>query len=366
MQANQLEAAFSMANRLRYVKDIQSEWRPGDRSAANREATLLQQALQIDPSVTPALAVSIKKTCERMAIPPECLSAFVQSNPEPNAHCFSAGTGRCIISFTSGLVDLLDGEEIEFVAGHEIGHFLLGHGTNSTGSDVSPMEVAAQSRAQEISADRVGLLACQSREAAIRATMKTTSGLTSKHLRFDVGTFLSQARKTSLDDLRTDPFASHPSMLIRGRAMMWLTSLSESFPSRSKLPTKSEMAKIDRRVSKDLATYTDKSAIQKVEKAKINLKMWTAAMIVIDDGRLTKQEQKNLIKFLGKRMGEGLVDYIRQLRKGTVRSTVSDRYQVARGELQGLIPSTFDEAFDEIRTTVLANFDSDTTGARVS
>ena len=53
-----------------------------------------------------------------------------------------------------------------------------------------------QERAQELSVDRVGLIACGSVDIAIRALMKTVSGLSSEHLRFDVGTFISQLDKS--------------------------------------------------------------------------------------------------------------------------------------------------------------------------
>ena len=70
--------------------------------------------------------------------------------------------------------------------GHELGHFLLDHHHANVGFTSANPEYFRQRRAQEISVDRLGLLSCGSLDVALRALMKTVSGLTERHLRFDV------------------------------------------------------------------------------------------------------------------------------------------------------------------------------------
>ena len=79
-----------------------------------------------------------------------------------------------------------------------------------------------QSRAQEISVDRVGLVACGDLSVAIRAMMKTVSGLEHRHLRFDAGQFISQVSRLS-QGTSDEVWNSHPSMVVRSRALLWFS-----------------------------------------------------------------------------------------------------------------------------------------------
>src|SRR5687768_6615234 len=83
------------------------------------------------------------------------------------------------VRFSSTLVDILDEEEFCFVVGHELGHFLLRHTAGLHGSTES-LELFMLQRAQEISADRLGMVACGSLDVAIKALKKTISGLNNK------------------------------------------------------------------------------------------------------------------------------------------------------------------------------------------
>ena len=50
----------------------------------------------------------------------------------------------CIIRLSSGLIDILENKEIEFVIGHEIGHFIYGHGLALSSSDSESLEFSIQ------------------------------------------------------------------------------------------------------------------------------------------------------------------------------------------------------------------------------
>lgn len=55
---------------------------------------------------------------------------YVKQDPTPNAMCI--GLDEPIIVVTTGLVELLDEEEMRAVVGHEVGHALSGHSVYRT------------------------------------------------------------------------------------------------------------------------------------------------------------------------------------------------------------------------------------------
>jgi hypothetical protein len=106
------------------------------------------------------------------------------------------GIDKPIVVVTSGLVDLTDLEELQFVLGHELGHVLSGHALYTTmllqlmrlSGTLSWLSVGALglravlaalhewARKAELSSDRAGLLAVQDPAVAQRVHMKLASG----------------------------------------------------------------------------------------------------------------------------------------------------------------------------------------------
>ena len=118
---------------------------------------------------------------------------FISQNPLVNA--MTLGADKPFIVITSGMVDLMDPEEMRFVIGHELGHALSGHAVYRTMlfhllnlvTRIAwlPIVLPAKGiiwaleewyRKSELSCDRAGLLAGQDVEAARRALMKTAGG----------------------------------------------------------------------------------------------------------------------------------------------------------------------------------------------
>jgi Zn-dependent protease with chaperone function len=140
--------------------------------------------------------------------PPEL---FVTQQPLHNA--ISIGMDRPFVMVTTGMLDLLDDDELRFVLGHELGHVLSGHSTYRTmltyllnvskRAAVLPVGllgvralIAALEewyRKSELSGDRAGLLAGQDAQAALRAHMKSAGGARLDQM--DAEAFLDQARE---------------------------------------------------------------------------------------------------------------------------------------------------------------------------
>lgn len=136
---------------------------------------------------------------------------YVTQNPQPNAMCI--GLDEPIIVVTTGLVELLDEEEMRAVVGHEVGHALSGHSVYRTVllfltglavkvawiplGNVAVLAIVTALREwfrkSELSADRAGLLVGQDLRASMRGLMKTAGG---NHLHeMNVDAFLAQAEE---------------------------------------------------------------------------------------------------------------------------------------------------------------------------
>ncbi|GAB3971147.1 M48 family metallopeptidase [Streptomyces sparsus] len=134
---------------------------------------------------------------------------YVTQDPMPNAMCI--GMDKPIIVVTTGLVELLDEEEMRAVVGHEVGHALSGHSVYRTIllfltsmalkvawiplGNVAIMALVTALREwfrkSELSADRAGLLVGQDLQASMRGLMKLAGG---NHLHeMNVDAFLAQA-----------------------------------------------------------------------------------------------------------------------------------------------------------------------------
>jgi Zn-dependent protease with chaperone function len=143
---------------------------------------------------------------------------FITQNPLVQA--MTLGADKPFMVINTGLVDLMDPEEIRFVIGHELGHVLSGHAVYRTMlyhllnlvTRIAwlPIVLPAKGiiwaleewyRKSELSCDRAGLLAGQDVEAARRALMKTAGG--SRLAEFNPDAFHQQAREyDAVPDLR--------------------------------------------------------------------------------------------------------------------------------------------------------------------
>jgi hypothetical protein len=89
-------------------------------------------------------------------------------------------------------------------------------------SHLENFNLLALARASEISADRIGLLSCGSTESSFRAMLKLASGLNDRHIRFDVATYLDQARALlEMGGSRFQLLSTHPVITSRVKAILW-------------------------------------------------------------------------------------------------------------------------------------------------
>ncbi|MFJ4650675.1 M48 family metallopeptidase [Nocardia sp. NPDC088792] len=191
----------------------------------------------------------LREDAVRILDAPTVPEMFVLQSPVVNA--FTIGMDRPFIVLTTGLLDLLDPEELRFVVGHELGHALSGHAVYRTmlmhlmrlASNIGWMPVGGWalraivaalmewSRKSELSGDRAGLLAGQDVEASVRVHMKLAGG--SRVDEMSHAAFLAQADDyDSAGDLRDGvlkllnlELQTHPFSVLRAAELRrWITS----------------------------------------------------------------------------------------------------------------------------------------------
>ncbi|WP_051551614.1 M48 family metallopeptidase [Nocardioides sp. URHA0020] len=193
---------------------------------------------------------------------PELPELYVVANPVPGA--LTIGMNKPFIVLNSGLVDLLDDEELRFAVAHELGHAMSGHAVYQTmlqrllqfsgvltaipltGLGIRAIVAALYewSRKSELSADRAGLLATQDPATAFRVHMKLASG---GHLDdLDPTSFFAQGQEYDDADLRDSVLKlllvenrSHPFLVVRATELRrWVDSgdytaiLTGTYPKR--------------------------------------------------------------------------------------------------------------------------------------
>ncbi|MFI6443560.1 M48 family metallopeptidase [Kitasatospora sp. NPDC050543] len=189
---------------------------------------------------------------------------YVTQDPAVNAMCI--GIDSPIIVLTSGLVELLDEEELRAVVGHEVGHAMSGHAVYRTmlliltniavriawvplgGLAITALITALKEwfRKAELSCDRAGLLAGQDVQASMRGLMKLAGGHQLGEMNVDA--FLEQAEEyEKAGDLRDGVLKllqvlpqTHPFAVVRvAQLKKWAESdeyrsiLAGAYPRRS-------------------------------------------------------------------------------------------------------------------------------------
>jgi Zn-dependent protease with chaperone function len=148
--------------------------------------SLVKNARRITHENAPGLTKIIQDAGARLQ--PGELQAFVAPSRALNAYTFGLSSPKVVVLY-SGLLGVMDEDELAFIVGHELGHVALGHtwlnslvggmaGIPASWSAGMIMTAAFLwwNRSCEISADRAGLLACGDLDKAVSALVKLGAG----------------------------------------------------------------------------------------------------------------------------------------------------------------------------------------------
>jgi hypothetical protein len=205
-------------------------------------SALLGQGVRIAPRLIPTVHQAFEALRERTGLGDE-VEAYVVPSPGINAFVTRDGS-RTFVVLHGDTVNALNADELLFVIGHELGHAAFGHhevAERRVFERLNPrqrMQLLALSRAQEISADRVGLLCCGNLDAAIRALFKCASGLTMAGLVIDPTEFDAQWDHYVNEVLEVGTDTSHglvthplPHLRIRALRQFWTAGLGNGSAS---------------------------------------------------------------------------------------------------------------------------------------
>ena len=354
---DELVKARNFARTVRYSEDTLTADESIKIENTEIDAFFSLNSIHVTPLVTPVIFKSIDKVIKRLQIPPSSIKAYVYASPEIQATCYAGNDVDCVIRLSSGLIDILENNELEFVIGHEIGHFLYSHGlAASLNNNNESLEFSIKQRAQEISADRIGLLASESLDASIRAMMKTISGLTTKYLKFDIAAFLSQLSNTAKYKSQISVNSSHPSMLLRCRALLWF-SMSETFKSGEKNYQPNEIDKLNAKIQSDIHKYIDSLAYEKIDELKKDVEMWLAVSMIVEDGSFNSDEQVVFKEMFGQNSLEKLKTFLSSHDSASAaKKSVSKKLEYSMKILYSTIPISFESEMELLEKKIKTNF----------
>jgi len=196
--------------------------------------------IRLGPSQLPTLYNLLPPIVAKLEIPePEF---YLEMNPAPNAYTF--GDSRVYITVTSGLLDLLEEDEVRAVLAHECGHIACRHmlyhsiahrialyGLGFLGPD-SPLtkpvlwSLMAWSRRSEFSADRAAAYVMGGAMPVVETMVRLAGGPKSLTAQINVEEYLRQAEAyDQLQESNWDSFLqtmailqqSHPFHAVRAR-----------------------------------------------------------------------------------------------------------------------------------------------------
>lgn len=256
--------------------------------------------------------------------------------------------GCCLVEMSSALVEHLEDTEQAFVIGHEIGHFLLDHHYLPLPA-VGSVERYALLRAREVSADRMGLIACGSAEAAMRAVIKTFSGLSESSLRFDAGAFLRSCFDAHNRMQMLAGFTdTHPSFGVRARFLVHFSSIATSDRGQS---WRNEFDRIEDRVYREHLLFSEENVETHFEQLNTNLAQWIWISGLASIGTVTK-EQMHLLELrfgadFASRIRTNLADMPRQGVRDLAESNLRDTFQAFKTAFPWQIVERTSQLVDE-------------------
>lgn len=228
--------------------------------------------LRVSPELTPGIEESVRIACDNLGFPRELLDAYISPQKDTNAFS-SRDLGRALVVVNSAMVEILSREELSFVVGHELGHFLLPE--INLGGDES-LEGAILSRKSELTMDRIGLLACRDVNKACQAKLKMLSGLTERHLRMDVAALIAEwnalSGESAHENLRT---SSHPPPGLRAKSLLRFHG-TEYYRNICGQAGGTSLADANNSILEELGRFVDSAAEQSIRDSINKLSGWAA------------------------------------------------------------------------------------------
>ena len=188
----------------------------------------LTNGIRINNNNSPLLYKTFNEIKKKLAISRLNVDLFIENDPSINAGLAFIKKSNYIVFLNSGLMNLLNLDEIKFVIGHELGHLKYQHhriikNPNKKSLPIFTVRLFEHSRYAEISADRCGLVGVGSLNTAKSALLKIATGTDLQYLEEDsigVNVQINDIKNIlKSDEGLIDEKLSHPYSLIRIHAL---------------------------------------------------------------------------------------------------------------------------------------------------
>jgi len=319
-----------LANDIRFVFDKKINY-----GSSRNDIDFYNFGLEITKSLEPKLFNSIECVSSRLFIKLKSIKTFVYPSESIQAECRDYDE-LCLIRISSTTVEKLNYDEIKFIIGHEIGHYLLDH----TNFEIDRPELMMISKAREISCDRLGLIACESYETAISCIIKTQSGLS--NIKLNISDYL----ETSLGNINNSSIkfnsSSHPSLPIRAKSLKIAKNyLNKHFPDYSSNLAFNEKSKIDEKINNDFEKYENKILIDQIVESKEGVLCWIWVYLSINDNKIEKLNSLKIIDKFGQNFFDKFKKNFGSLKNDEVQSFVYNKLNEGLINLYHKIPYSF-------------------------
>ena len=272
--------------------------------------------VRVTPRLFPKVHAAVVATCERLLLRDEP-EIYIESDPEPNAGALTDGKEH-LITLHSGLVQLLETEELPAIIGHELGHAGYRHMVEAPDDSSQATFMLERRRAQEISADRIGLLSVSDPILALRAEIKVACGLGAPHLTPDIDAFLAQLSQAPSDlDAPWEAGSTHPTLALRFWAQRHFME-SDVYRSLKGAPGGRSYDEVEREIEERFHGAGSSHAFRATADHVHESLAWLGILIIANDDDVSKVEREVLVEFVGRIWADDAYAYARRHGMGAV------------------------------------------------
>ena len=319
----------------------------------NHLSNLLTNSVRVSKEILPKVGSAIETVFERIKIENNFNFFVTADNNQANASCsLMSSASRPDIVLTSRLIELLSLEELQFVIGHEVAHYVYQHALYPNHNNVEDrnlkLNILNLSRAAEISADRIGFLACANLDASLKANFKLASGLSDKHFNFKPSTYLDQLR--DLEDLgksSSELWSTHPSFLIRMQSLIWFSMSKEyhEFFDQKKKGSYS-LSEIDEKLDSKIKKITGDELENSNKRIYESALIWGSLDIYLSDKKFSKDEQEEF----SNRFGEKAKKAISLMKISNARGMLDKKIDTSFNDASKLLKTEKNKLVEELKT----------------
>ncbi len=316
-------------------------------------SNLLTNSVRVSKEILPKVGSAIETVFDRIKIENNFNFFVTADNNQANASCsLMSSASRPDIVLTSRLIELLSLEELQFVIGHEVAHYVYQHALYPNHNNVEDrnlkLNILNLSRAAEISADRIGFLACANLEVSLKANFKLASGLSDKHFNFKPSTYLDQLR--DLEDLgksSSELWSTHPSFLIRMQSLIWFSMSKEyhEFFDQKKKGSYS-LSEIDEKLDSKIKKITGDELENSNKRIYESALIWGSLDIYLSDKKFSKDEQEEF----SNRFGEKAKKAISLMKISNARGMLDKKIDTSFNDASKLLKTEKNKLVEELKT----------------